>query len=352
VAAMRGGDAEINLRPWLYRIAHNASLNVMRQAGADHDQISDQIDGVETPPQALERGERFRSVVAAVRELPDRQRDALVLQALEGRSYDEIAAELGVTGGAVRQHLNRARTSLREGVTALTPPALLARMGGAIEAPVTERVAQVVAGAGGAAAVAKVAAVVAMTGAVVGGAANGILSHDSRHAGAASAPATAPAKPIADAAVAAPGKSVSLTTRTGSHSKPVTGGREPHRRGGHRHLQSSSGSPERSGASDDSGEHGGSGHSGSGSDDVRHDNSGHGGGSDDPTPTTLSDDHSGSGGSGSSSSGGSGSDDTPLVSDVPDDSGGGSSGKGSGDSRLESGSDDSVSGGGTSGSSH
>src|SRR4051812_28669642 len=187
--AIRSGDADINLRPWLYRIAHNASLNVLRQAGADHDEISEQIDGVETPPQALERGERFRSVVAAVRKLPDRQRDALVLQALEGRSYDEIAVELGVTGGAVRQLLNRARTTLREGVTALTPPALVARMGGAIDAPVAERVAQVVGGAGGSAAAAKIVAIVAATGAVVGGA--DLSQHSADHA------ATAKAKPAA-----------------------------------------------------------------------------------------------------------------------------------------------------------
>src|SRR3954470_21520304 len=155
VAAIRDGDAEINLRPWLYRLSHNAALNVLRQAGADHEQISEQIDGVETPPQALERGEYFRTVVAAVRELPDRQRDALVLQALEGRSYDEIASELGVTGGAVRQLLNRARTTLREGAAALTPTALITRFAGAVDAPVADRVAQVVAGAGGGTAVVK-----------------------------------------------------------------------------------------------------------------------------------------------------------------------------------------------------
>src|SRR3954468_6412604 len=178
IAAIRDGDAEINLRPWLYRIAHNASLNVLRQAGADHDEISEQIDGVETPPQAFERGERFRSVVTAVRDLPERQRDALVLQALEGRSYDEIALELGVTGGAVRQLLNRARTTLREGASIFTPPALLARLGGAIDAPVAERVAQAVAGAGGGAALAKVAAIVVVGGAAVGGAGDRVLTHD------------------------------------------------------------------------------------------------------------------------------------------------------------------------------
>src|SRR4051794_835661 len=174
-SALRSGDGEMNLRPWLYRIAHNSALNVLRQAGADTVPIDEQIDGVETPPQALERGERLRSVVTAVRELPERQRDALVLQALEGRSYDEIAVELGVSDGAVRQLLNRARTTLREGATALMPTGLITRLAGAVDAPVADRVAQVVAGAGGGAAVAKGLTMLALAGAVVGGAAEGVL---------------------------------------------------------------------------------------------------------------------------------------------------------------------------------
>jgi RNA polymerase sigma factor (sigma-70 family) len=180
VAALRSSHAEIRLRPWLYRIAHNAALNVLRQAGADHDEVSEQIDGVETPPQALERGERLRTVLDAVQELPARQRDALVLQALEGRSYEEIAAELGVTGGAVRQLLNRARTTLRDAATAVTPPALLVRLGGVVEAPAAERIAQAVAGAGGGAALAKLTAVVVAGAAAVGGTVEGFLPGDDR----------------------------------------------------------------------------------------------------------------------------------------------------------------------------
>ncbi|MEA2436305.1 MAG: hypothetical protein QOF65_861, partial [Thermoleophilaceae bacterium] len=175
--SIHAGDAELNLRPWLYRIAHNASLNLLRQNGFDHEQVSEEIDGVETPPQAFERGERLRVVVAAVKDLPDRQRDAIVLQAMEGRSYDEIAAELGVTDGAVRQLLNRARTTLREAAAAITPTGLLTRVassGG--EAGVTERIAQVVAGAGGGALIAKAGvATLVVAGAVAGGAATGAL---------------------------------------------------------------------------------------------------------------------------------------------------------------------------------
>src|SRR4051812_10888743 len=174
--AIHAGEADLNLRPWLYRIAHNASLNLLRQHGYDHDQVSEEIDGVETPVQAFERGERLRTVVAAVQDLPERQRDAIVLQAVEGRSYDEIASELGVTDGAVRQLLNRARNTLREAAAALTPASLLTRVAASgAESPVGERVAQAVAGAGGGALLAKAAATVVVVGAVAGGAASGSL---------------------------------------------------------------------------------------------------------------------------------------------------------------------------------
>jgi hypothetical protein len=49
------------------------------------------------------------------------------MRELEGRSYDEIAAQLGASNGAVRQLLNRARASLRERLGALIPAELVVR---------------------------------------------------------------------------------------------------------------------------------------------------------------------------------------------------------------------------------
>src|ERR671925_530478 len=69
-------------------------------------------DGSESAFEALD------DLITAVQSLPLRQRDAIVLRELEGRSYDEIADELGVTHGAVRALLNRARTTIRASVTA------------------------------------------------------------------------------------------------------------------------------------------------------------------------------------------------------------------------------------------
>src|SRR3954464_2504810 len=126
--AMRRDDNELKLRPWLYRIAHNTALNGLRDKGLQDEPLDPQIDGVERPDQAAERRQGVREVLAAVQALPSRQRDAIVLRELEGRSYEEIAGALGVTGGAVRQLLNRARTPLRAGASAVTPAGLIPRL--------------------------------------------------------------------------------------------------------------------------------------------------------------------------------------------------------------------------------
>jgi predicted transcriptional regulator len=65
--------------------------------------------------------------MAAVRSLPARQREAIVMREFEGRSYDEIGERLGASNGAVRQLLNRARAAVRERLCALVPAELLLR---------------------------------------------------------------------------------------------------------------------------------------------------------------------------------------------------------------------------------
>jgi RNA polymerase sigma factor (sigma-70 family) len=170
--AMHRDGAELNLRPWLYRIAHNAALNALRDRGLRHDELDERMDGVERPDQALERTQGLRDVLVAVQALPARQRDAIVLRELEGRSYEEIALALGVTGGAVRQLLYRARNSLRSAAVAVTPMPLLTRLASSDSAePVAARVAEMVGvGAGGSGALmAKACATALVTGAVVGG---------------------------------------------------------------------------------------------------------------------------------------------------------------------------------------
>jgi RNA polymerase sigma factor (sigma-70 family) len=312
--AIASGDSELTLRPWLYRVAHNSALNLLRQNGWNHEQLDEQFDGVLRPDQAVEARERIRSLVAAVKGLPERQRDAIVLRELEGRSYEEIATALGVTDGAVRQLLNRARTTLRSGATALTPYGLAARIAAAASGGgpvVRERIAEITAGAGGVATLAKVGAAVLVAGAVATGAANnGVPGAGGGPHGAEASDAGQPA------GGGAPGRTLSSDnargnanggselrrsgTGAGVHHGKVEqhhAGRSPHGDGGGR-----------SGGGQDaelvSGRDGGGGSSGSGDSGSGSSGSSDGGSSASSTPTTTS---SSSDGGGSPDGGSSGS---------------------------------------------
>ncbi|MDX6699655.1 MAG: hypothetical protein QOE65_3052 [Solirubrobacteraceae bacterium] len=143
-AALRRNDNHLDLRPWLYRIAHNAALNALRESGWAHDALEAAAlrGAAESAHDAAERRADLRTVLAAVQGLPDRQRDAIVLRELEGRTYEQIGVELDTSGGAVRQLLNRARNTLRAGVSALTPAGLLARLPWSQGGPVLDRMSE------------------------------------------------------------------------------------------------------------------------------------------------------------------------------------------------------------------
>jgi RNA polymerase sigma factor (sigma-70 family) len=343
--AIGAGEAELNLKPWLYRIAHNASLSLLRQNGWTHEQLDEQFDGVLQPPQAVEQRERVREVVKAVQELPERQRDAVVLRELEGRSYDEIATALGVTGGAVRQLLNRARTNLRAAATAVTPFELAgwAAARGPVAGPAGERIAELCTGAGvgSLAAAAKLGTAIVVAGAVAGGAAGTGPLRDVVSIGHAPGRAQATASETSGAAGGGGGGTgPTAFASTSAHNGPyaVSGGSTSagNRKsgGGGTSTSGHGGSSDKSGSSSHSGS--GDDHSGSGSGDGSG-SSGRGSGGDGSGSGSgdSSDDHSGSGSSGSGSSGsgssGPGSDDSPdPVEAVTGNSGSGSSGSGSG----------------------
>jgi len=168
---------EIALRPWLYRIAHNCSIDLIRMGSWEHEQLDLESDGVPQPPALLEQKEELRGLIAGMRRLPDAQRQALTLRELEGCSYAEISARLGHTGSGVRQLIFRARTALRKGASALLPFGLLRdRLAGtALEAHQVAGIAAVPASSAGATDTlgAAVLAVAVVLGGVAGGVHNG-----------------------------------------------------------------------------------------------------------------------------------------------------------------------------------
>ncbi len=111
--ALSGERREIRVKPWLYRIAHNESVSLLRRRAPLMD--LDAATHVAAPAGSdAETRERMRQLVADLRELPDRQRAALVMRELSGLGYDEIATTLESSQAATKQLVYEARAALHE----------------------------------------------------------------------------------------------------------------------------------------------------------------------------------------------------------------------------------------------
>jgi RNA polymerase sigma factor (sigma-70 family) len=115
--ALPSYDPERPFLPWLRRIAWNCGLTVRRdrQAGVPlvpGEGIPDPADPAEGPEDAASGNEEKRRVAAAMADLPAELRTVLVLRAVEGLSYAEIAEAAGIPAGTVMSRLSRARERL------------------------------------------------------------------------------------------------------------------------------------------------------------------------------------------------------------------------------------------------
>ena len=174
-SALRDGRAEVNdLKPWLYRIARNTALDALKKSGYDYEELHESLRSANGPDVDLERRTVMRETLTGVAALPDRQREALLRIAVEGQSRAQVAQDLGLSDGAVRQLVHRARMTLRAAATAVTPLPLAtwAAARGGHGGPVTQRVAELAAGggaAGGAGVLLKGGAVIVAAGALAAG---------------------------------------------------------------------------------------------------------------------------------------------------------------------------------------
>lgn len=109
---------------WLYTVASNLCLNYKRDqarnklrlvSGNEDDNPLERLAAAEEPEvEAMDAEERSAIVRAAIAELPENQRMALILSRYENKPYDEIAKILGTTEAAVKSLNSRARATLRE----------------------------------------------------------------------------------------------------------------------------------------------------------------------------------------------------------------------------------------------
>lgn len=110
--AVRAGVDVRDARAWLYRIAHNVVVSSVRRPSAVDIGLRDRQAAIGADAEAEQRM-AARDALAGLASLPDTQRAAMISAAMDGLSHAEIARELGVSSGAVRGLIYRARSTLR-----------------------------------------------------------------------------------------------------------------------------------------------------------------------------------------------------------------------------------------------
>lgn len=109
----RPGEARIST--WLHTVAMNLCRDRLRRRRETYPVESfEWLAGEDSPEQDMERDRRSARVQQALTQLPERQREALILSHFEGYSQSEAASVMGVSVEALESLLSRARRSLRQ----------------------------------------------------------------------------------------------------------------------------------------------------------------------------------------------------------------------------------------------
>jgi RNA polymerase sigma factor (sigma-70 family) len=112
--ALPGEERKIELKPWLYRIAHNESIDLLRRRRETRELDVEQIVPGYGLAEDVATRERLRRLLVDLQELPERQREVLVMRELVGLDFAEIGTALATTDAVARQTLYEARQSLRQ----------------------------------------------------------------------------------------------------------------------------------------------------------------------------------------------------------------------------------------------
>jgi RNA polymerase sigma-70 factor (ECF subfamily) len=118
------------LQTWIFTIARNLSLNELRRNkhrtvsldatfSSDEGELQRQVQDPNSPNPSddILRREKADAVKAAINDLPENQRVAVLLRRYEQFSYEEIAQMLNISSKAVKSLLSRAKESLKEKLT-------------------------------------------------------------------------------------------------------------------------------------------------------------------------------------------------------------------------------------------
>src|SRR4051794_25727536 len=102
-AALQSEQRDFEVRPWLFRIAHNEAISILRRRRTTTE-LDDVPEAGSMEDRVLDR-EELRALQMDLADLPDRQRAALILRELNGLSHAEIATVLDLTPTAVKHTL-------------------------------------------------------------------------------------------------------------------------------------------------------------------------------------------------------------------------------------------------------
>ena len=113
--SLRSDSRDMNVRAWLYRVAHNRCIDHLRRPVPPAAEIFEMSrKPLHDPIEEAQRRDDLRRLVEDVGRLPDQQRSALLMREIDGMSYANLAEALDVTVPAVKSLLVRARIGLVE----------------------------------------------------------------------------------------------------------------------------------------------------------------------------------------------------------------------------------------------
>jgi RNA polymerase sigma factor (sigma-70 family) len=118
-AGLRASNQDLALRAWLFRVAHNRCIDELRRPAPPPPEVLQLVRTVVHDPLVeVDLRESVRRLIEDIRRLPEQQRSALLMRELAGMSYVDLSVSLGISVGAVKSLLVRARVSLVESAEA------------------------------------------------------------------------------------------------------------------------------------------------------------------------------------------------------------------------------------------
>ncbi|HEX5927894.1 MAG TPA: sigma-70 family RNA polymerase sigma factor [Solirubrobacterales bacterium] len=114
LGALPGEKRQIELKPWLYRIAHNEAVELLRRRRPTEELDPELSAGGSGLAEDAASRERLRRLLSDLEQLPERQRGTLVMRELAGLGFEEIGTALGTSPAVARQTLYEARQGLRQ----------------------------------------------------------------------------------------------------------------------------------------------------------------------------------------------------------------------------------------------